>query len=1159
MIQFESLSLSGFKSFVDKTVLDIPIGLTGVVGPNGCGKSNLVEALRWAMGESSAKRMRGGDMDDVIFNGTSSRPARNFAEVIMTLNNGMHTAPAPYTPFDQIEISRKIERGSGSTYRINGKVARARDVQLLLADTMTGASSPALVSQGKLTQIISAKPFDRRQILEESAGITGLHARRHEAELRLQAADNNLIRLQDSLGSLETQLASLKRQSRQAEKYRILTDEIKALETQIAALEWIKITRAKQEIEAQAIRAEQEVAEGLVTASSLEREVTDASAGLQPLRQTAAESAARHQAVQIELRQLDHEEQQLEQAIRDLQSQLVQCEQDLHHDAQMIDESHHLIAALEQEEQTLRAEEESTKDRLPILEQARLDAEEKVQKLELGLQEKTQLLASSQAQRQAILSQIQAETNRKTSGTGRIETLRARLSELKGGMTEEEQAALNTQIETLDQALSEYAQTLTRIQAEIKSLDDTLVSYRTADADARNALTQLETEQKTYKAFLDSDMSANVRPVVDDINADTGFEEAVAKAFGDTLLGTTDENGSMIWRSADSLIPAPSFPAPALPLSEKVKVPAVLTRAISYIGYVQDKTNGDIAAKNLVPGQIIVSLDGYFWRWDGLFVKPSSQDRQALLLEYKNKLAAINEQIPAARDKCDKAHQSLISAQTALQSEKTKEQETQTAQRQTQSQLNTARQDFQRKMQEAQHTLTERARLSELIDVTIEDVAEREKSLNDLNAQLAQYPDPIQSGLSVDVTNLREQTLSAQNELRTATLSVDRHLQEESRRRARLHGIADERISLQNRRARAEEHLSQINERKGQITEKLDTLLEKPAYIAEKKAGLLSRTSELEGLRARDADALQALENDIAQKSRALKEIETALNTARENRASAQTRLSMTDAQVQELDQSIQQQFSMSPHDVVMNAELSFNIDIEKLATLDPKRARREKCLRDRDAIGPVNLRADVEAQEIEAAVGKILTERDDLTAAISELRQAIDKINHEARTRLQEAFDKINTHFKTLFTRLFRGGQAHLELISTDDPLGSGLEIYAQPPGKSLQSISLLSGGEQSLTAAALIFAMFLTNPSPICVLDEIDAPLDDANVDRICDLLRDITDTCKTRFLVVTHHRLTMARMDRLYGVTMSEKGVSQLVSVDMNQQMDMLEAAA
>ncbi len=1157
MIQFDRLTLSGFKSFVDKTDLDIAPGLTGIVGPNGCGKSNLVEALRWAMGESSARRLRGGDMDDVIFNGTSSRPARNFAEVVLHLNNGMHTAPDPYAAFDQIEISRRIERENGSTYRINGKIARARDVQMLLADTMTGAHSPALVSQGKLTQIISAKPFDRRMILEESAGISGLHARRHEAELRLQAADNNLARLQDSVGALDTQLASLKRQSRQAEKYRTMTEEIKQLETTIAAMDWVKLSRQKQLALHDVTSIETTVADALLAVTQLTQTLDARTADLPALRNAAAECAARVQAVTIELKQLEVQARQIDDAMHEAERLIAEAASDIAHDEQLINDSRALLAALETEEQQLIAEGTGQEDRLPALEQTRDTLTVQLEKLESELQEKTRTLIEHQAQRTALAQQITQNEHRLVQGRARADDIRKQLEDVEESTDFTATCLIEDQIKAAEMKIDTWQTDAPDYMAAIDTAERILAEARAVHDAARDHVTKLLAEKKPLEDFLAADLST-AHPILDDIKADAGFETALAKALGDTLFGSTDEQAAMVWRGREGLTP-PAFPSTVAPMDERVKAPDALHGALGYIGYVATRADGDAAAADLKPGQTIVSIDGYLWRWDGLFVKPTSKDRQAIILEQKNRLTDITAKLPQAQADLATAEKAFTAAEEQMTAARVNKSRHDQDVRDTQTALNTLRIQLQKKLQDEQNQENERTRLTEQLNFIGQENAERAREITAQKDELSRLPDPDESNLQGDVAALREQTATLQGDLRTATLAVDRFVQDQSRRQARLHGIADQRIATQNRTSRAAEHLAALSTRKQQAEEKCAALAAQPNTVRAQRDALMSRLSELEKSHSQADAALQHVENDVGATTRDLRAAESALSTAKETRAGLIERLSGFTERLTLMESEMMGMFGVSPQDLLVQSNVSFDMSDTDLAESETKRARKEKLMRDRDAMGPVNLRADVEAQEIESTLGKILTERTDLIAAIEELRAGIAKINAEAKERLATAFETINSHFKDLFTRLFGGGQAYLQMIEMDgDPLAAGLEIYAQPPGKSLQSISLLSGGEQSLTAAALIFAMFLTNPSPICVLDEIDAPLDDANVDRICHLLRHITDTCQTRFLVVTHHRLTMAKMDRLYGVTMGEKGVSQLVSVDLSQQMDLLDAA-
>jgi chromosome segregation protein len=472
--------------------------------------------------------------------------------------------------------------------------------------------------------------------------------------------------------------------------------------------------------------------------------------------------------------------------------------------------------------------------------------------------------------------------------------------------------------------------------------------------------------------------------------------------------------------------------------------------------------------------------------------------------------------------------------------------------------LNGKQSRLNRLTEQRSSVFAEIAKFEESLKRTEEDIVGYRVSIVTLKEELATYNEETMASHAQEVEALRTTLIEARDALNYAVRNLDQIQQEQGRRMARMHAIADERNHHTNRSIRSRERAKELEQRQKTRTERVEELENRPQTIDDNREELMSKVSDLEKARVQASDDLSEVESELAITTRALKEAEAILGEARESRAHAQALVQSGQEILEHLVVSITEQFSQGPNDLKEAATAADILDDENLPAIEPLKSQKERFTRERDQIGPVNLQAEEEAEGLETEMGTIFRERDDLTQAIEELRAGIDKLNKEARERLTAAFDIVNGHFKELFVKLFHGGQAYLKLIESDDPLESGLEIYAQPPGKTLQSLSLLSGGEQTLASIALIFAMFLTNPSPICVLDEIDAPLDDANVDRVCNLLDDIIQRGHTRFLVVTHHRLTMARMDRLYGVTMAERGVSQLVSVDLNRQMDFLEAA-
>ncbi|MCI5060459.1 MAG: chromosome segregation protein SMC [Alphaproteobacteria bacterium] len=1161
MIQFKKLRLNGFKSFVDRTELEINTGLTGIVGPNGCGKSNLVEALRWVMGETSAKSMRGsGGMEDVIFNGTDKRPARNMAEVSLLLDNSDHSAPAAYNEDEDIEIIRKIEKDRGSVYKVNGKTTRARDVKMLFADTVTGANSPALVSQGRVTQMINAKPQERRLVLEESAGVSGLYVRRHEAELRLRAADNNLKRVEDLLGSMEGRLSALKKQARQAVRYKDLSREIKELETSIAYLEWRYLVQKIDQAKAKFGEAESLVAERMATVTQLTKTQNAQAEELPALRQKEAESAAALQAQKLTLQRIEDQEQALEAQITETKNQLEQTKQDLTHEAESLEENSTTLTRLKEEEAKLHESEKSEGGTLAQKTEIRDNLEREVTSLEEKYNALMEKSAQTRASRQSLEQQLSADNSRLEVARERKdkleEDLRAAKEQFQGDGSH---AQLKNTITALETQIAEKRENYERVEANYNNARETLESAEQNLRACEKQEAEIRTEIKTLETVLDTQDEQTYQPILNDIEADQGFETALSRALGDTLMASTDHDAPMVWMEREfDTSSFPALPADVQPLQPHVKAPHHLKAALTLIGFVSNDEEGKNAASALKPGQSIVSQDGAYWRWDGLHIKSSASDRHALHLQQTNRLKELTADLPKIESATKEARGSVEQAQAERSQTQKSFEELQSSLRQLEQELGNQQTELSRQTEERSSLFANIAKFEESLSLTNQDITELEKGIKTHQNNLESYDSGALETQNKDMEDVREMLVQVRDKHRQAVRELDIIQQEQSRRKARLHAIADESVNLQNRVIRSKERIKSLEERHTQLGEKLGTLKNAPKTMGSERDELLAKISELEEIRNLDADKLAEVESELAQTGKALKEAESILSDARESRAHSQAMASAGQEQLDEIVTHIHEKFDMAPESLITETSLKIEED-QELPTIEPLKEKREKLIRSRDLIGAVNLRAEQEAEELEKEVGGVFEEREDLTQAIEELREGIDTLNAEARERLMNAFDKVNSHFSRLFTQLYGGGQAHLELIESDDPLNSGLEIFAQPPGKTLQSLSLLSGGEQTLASIALIFAMFLTNPSPICVLDEIDAPLDDANVDRVCNLLEEIAQRGETRFLIITHHRLTMARMDRLYGVTMAERGVSQLVSVDLNQQLDFLDEAA
>ena len=856
-MEFKKIQLNGFKSFAEKTDFLIEEGLTGIVGPNGCGKSNIVESLRWCMGETSAKSMRGSGMEDVIFSGTSNKPSKNIAEVLIALDNQNKDGPNQYNNLDHIEIRRKIEKDKGSKFYINNKEVRSKDAQMFFADLSTGAHSPSLISQGRIGALVTAKPVDRRAVLEEAAGIAGLHVRRHEAELRLDAAENNLKRADELRKQQEKQLANLQKQAEEATKYKVISEEIKKIE---AGLYYLRLKDIDHEMKLENeinSEAEDEVGGFNMQINNIENLIKNETTKVNPLREKNIENLSKLQRLNLELKSLDEESDRTKKEIENIKNSLKTIEEDIDREKSII---------------------------------------------------------------------IDATSNEK------------RLREEKNELIE------------ID---SKYYET------EKKS-----------DEDLAKAVEKLNEEQKSVEKIIN-------------IFGGENFEKNISK----------------------------------------------LNEIKSQLNY----------AKN--------------------YLKEQKLDDVANILETSN--ANLDDIINSFENSENKN------------------------------------------------------KIKEIISK---------------NENIKKFQE--------DYANSFSKNQSIKNE------SIKRN--------ERIKTIETEIESWINLLTNSEKMVTELNARKNKLSEKLNKLETEPQTQAEKKGQISEslRTSEIE--KQEDETTINEIDKKINSLRSDLSSTQEKMIQIRERRASSSATINGLKQRRNDLLERIQTELNLNENNI-----LEFS-DLEKMENL-PDTIEQEELLdarkRDREKLGSVNLRADEETNKYETEIKTMEQDRQDLVSAIIKLKESINELNQKGRVKLLDAFEKVNRKFNEVYTKLFNGGNAKLELVDSDDPLEAGLELLVSPPGKRLQSITLLSGGEQALTALSLIFAVFLTNPSPICVLDEVDAPLDDANVSRFCNLLDELTKITSTRFVIVTHHALTMSKMDRLYGITMPEKGISQLVAVDLQKAESMV----
>ena len=851
-MEFKKIQLNGFKSFSEKTTFLIEKGLTGIVGPNGCGKSNIVESLRWCMGETSAKSMRGSGMEDVIFSGTSNKPSKNIAEVSINISNQEKSGSFQFKEMQEIEIRRKIERDKGSRFFVNEKEVRAKDAQMFFADLSTGAHSPSIISQGRIGSLVTAKPQDRRAILEEAAGISGLHARRHEAELRLNAAENNLKRADELRRQLEKQLTNLEKQAEEATKYKNISDEIKKVE---AGLYFLRIREIENEIKIEnEINADAEKEFTLFNDKILELEnsIKKLEDELNPIKNNNLEIISRIQRLNLELQNLDEETERMVNEI------------------------------------------EATKASLKTI-------------------------GEDEDREKSIV--IDANSNQKR---------------------------LNDEKDKLVHIDSKYYET-----------------EKQSDQDLEVAKINLTNEQEKIDNLLKSLSAAKV-------------------------------------------------------------------------------------------------------------------------VEHKNSLEEIRKILIEAIDNIDK------------------------------NQLQQARENLNN------------------INISLSYIIQKISDTNDDQEILK-----INSG--------NETIKKLQNEY-TVTYSKNQSIKDEStKRKDRINNIDIEIESWKNLLMNSEKMIVQLADRKFKLNQRLSELEKQPNLNAEKKGQISENLRISEKDKENNETTINNLEQQLENNKIKLNEIKESSISVREKRASANATIVGLNKRKGDLIERVENELNVKEENLLdfsnLEQELEFPDTVAQEELLDKKK-------RDRDNLGSVNLRADEETGKYKDEITKMEKDREDIVTAITKLKESINQLNQKGRERLLDAFDKVSRKFNEVYTKLFNGGNAKLELVDSDDPLDAGLDLLVSPPGKRLQSITLLSGGEQALTALSLIFAVFLTNPAPICVLDEVDAPLDDANVTRFCNLLEELTRITTTKFIIVTHHALTMSKMDRLYGVTMPEKGISQLVSVDLQK---------
>ena len=1089
-MDFKKLRISNFKSFVDPVEVNINEGLTGVVGPNGCGKSNLVEALRWVMGETSYKSMRTDAMDDVIFSGTENRPARNFAEVSLILDNKDRNAPNDYNKEDNIEIIRRIERESGSAYRVNGKDIRARDIQMFFADVSTGARSPSLVRQGQIDELISQKPEQRRKILEEAAGISGFHVRRHEAELRLNAANNNIDRLDDVLKELSSQIRSLRKQAREATRYKTLSEEIRNAQAVVLA---VKLELINEELDDSnkkyndAKKNHQDTINSLSRINTEEIQLVDE---LKPLKEKSASDAAKFQRLIIEMEGLDKELMRQEQRIIELDDFILSTSSQLERENEILIDLKNSLSAYSNTEEKIK----------------------KKSQIQIQIDENLSLLKANNEKINNFSSKYSQKENLEKITDNNKEIIDSILSQIK--REKDHHDSLNN-LSKSENNLDSLSQKDNQIRELINKKTDEL----NQNESLINNIVDLYSQKNVLEKLLGSSLDVK-NSLIDKLEVEPGFENALDALLGDELYYSVDNDQPIHWEYLGDFSEELSLPKNCEPLSSFIKGSNVVNRRLRQTGLVK-KEDGQKLMSDLNFGQRLVSKEGDLWRWDGLVVSSSSSSSAVKRLQQRNKLDEINQSIKdfeIKHEDIEKLRKKSSDIQESITNSKIE--------------LDRVNTQIDAKEDNAEKIIKSKNELS-ILNNKLE---EFNSESNDNLKQLAEIKSSIDS-FEIEfggIEKLRKIGEEYQETITTLKIDLDRISTE-----------IESKGDIEKKIPQAIDLISSLEERIQNYKNEKNNYTSLPEEIDKKKNTLNSLIEKARLEKLASEDKLTDLENKINSMRSKQRDVVEQEAQHRESEARLETLLQNNREKKDEIISQIDRDLKLNNNQLL--ELVNFSEDNPRPDEITAEQ-NFERFKNEREVLGGVNLRADDELEEVQDRFDETKSEREDLDAAISKLKKGISGLNQESRERMKLAFNEVNEKFQNVFKKLFGGGHAELNFVDSDDPLEAGLEMLAQPPGKKLKSMESLSGGEKALTAISLIFAVFLTNPSPICVLDEVDAPLDDANVERFCDLIEDMSKSVNTRFLIITHHALTMSRMDRLFGVTMQEKGISKLVSVDL-----------
>ncbi len=1150
-MKFTKLKISGFKSFVDPTFLEIKSGLTGIVGPNGCGKSNIVEAIKWNMGESGPSNLRAGEMEDVIFSGTKTRAPRNFAEVTISVESDSINSTNKLFDSDEINISRKIIKNEGSTYSVNGKELRQRDVQIMFADQSIGSRSNAIVNQGQIGKIINSKPIDRRKILEEAAGISGVHARRHETELKLRATEVNLEKLNDILDSEKLRLKELFKQSSQAKNYKRISDKIRELEAKILYQKWNIAQNNLKNNEEELKNCSIQVTKLTKSTEAFYNNKLKIEKLLPNLRSKEQEIINKHNKLEIEEKLLDSESEKILENKNTIKENINNLEIEIKKENEIkiktlnqINELQNILKNIPDDDTQNNKLEKITKS----LEITKKEEENINRLLNDAKRKKSENLSTRENMH---LLKIKANSNlnnmREKNQTYSSElSKKDNITKLKKNIVE-----ANKNIHEFVNNLDNYEQ---KESLEYKNIDFNLKSINFLKSKQLNKENHLHDQQRNLDKAITSKnilngliLNNNNNSIINLLSYPDDLEKAVEACLGHGLKATLDE-GPIQWRKIkiDNIFP---FPKKIIKLSNYFKGIEEIKNILDSTGIVSSREEGDILQTNLKPGQQLVTKEGDLWRWDGYKHTSEAQTPAEQMLKHKRELKEIGQKITKLEGDIRNIslHVENIKENIKLLQDQNIKKEKNLSNIRVEKK-NIAQRIELEKQVISNYTIEENIINTELSMVK-SSISENEITINLINNEIKQIETEEkqlieQKFLNNEVLKLEKIHKTKSSELSQILSVYHQTLNEVNNKKTRYSSLNQELKRYEEQVINISERLAYLETSKEKNYRSLLNLKELPTMIKNKKANILKQINDINTKKQAVLKELHTHENLYKKVSNHYINENETLTESREKRARQEGLYEQSQLQIINNKERIKEKLNLEPEDLIK----IFKFTVDQLPDIEDSEYNLEKLILKRERVGPVNLVAEKDASELEIKLEEIEIERDELITAINKLRGSIGSINKESRNRLLNAFDLVNSHFKEKFTQLFGGGEAYLKLEGSDDPLEAGLELMASPPGKKLQQLDLLTGGEKAITALALIFSVFLTKPSPVCILDEVDAPLDDSNVDRFCNLIDEITKKAKTRFLIVTHHRLTMARMDRLYGVTMNEPGVSQLVSVSL-----------